>query len=83
MMTDKLSVQMSLSPEEYGALIACVGHAAEKLAPGQNREFLNDLEDALRDAQRKFLGPMGIADGMRLTRAIQASERQIKQWLPR
>ena len=82
-MSERIAVELEMSPEQYGALLACVDHAAEQVEPDEEQTFLRDLSDSLRDAQRKVLGPMGIQDGITLTRAIQASERAVSLWLPR
>ena len=82
-MADALNFQLSLTPEEFGALAAAVSFAADAAASSQERAWLDAAESRLRSAMRQTLGPMSVSTGMQLTRAIQATERAVNEALSR
>lgn len=82
-MPETIKAEIDLTPDQYGAIIACVSHVADAVPTGDQATFLHDIADLLRDAQRNFLGPMPIQEGVALTRTIQASEREVALWLQR
>ncbi len=80
-MADKLNIEIRLTPEEFGALLGCVGGATTKVDDPAQRQALLDLGDALRDTQRSVLSPMSVKDGMGLVREIQDSENAMMSML--
>ena len=72
---EQVKVALSLSPEEFGILLGCVGSAAERSTEMDRRVHFMELADSLRDAQRDMLGPMSVAEGMGVVREIQDTEQ--------
>ena len=73
---EQVRVTLSLSPEEFGTLLGCVGSAAERAMETNHRIAFMELADRLRDAQREMLGPMSVAEGMGIVREIQDMEKE-------
>ncbi len=72
---EQVMVNLSLSIEEFGTILGCLSSAAERAVAGQQRVAYVELADQLRDAQRDMLGPMSVAEGMGIVRAIQDFEK--------
>ncbi len=72
---EKVMVNLSLSIEEFGTILGCLGAAAERAVADQLRVAYVELADKLRDAQRDMLGPMSVAEGMSIVREIQDLEK--------
>ena len=71
---EDVRVTLSLSPEDFGTVLGCVGLAAERSIETSSRIKYMELADKLRDAQREMLGPMSVAEGMGIVREIQDTE---------
>ena len=80
-MADKLTIEIQLTPEEFGALLGCVGVATMKVDDPAQRRALYDLGDTLRDTQRTVLSPMTIKVGMGVVQEIQDSENAMLSML--
>ena len=82
-MSDTISFTLEFTPEEYGALMACLEYGAEAVQSIPERLLLANLEDKMRNAQRQGFAQMTISSGMQFTRSSQSTEATVKGILQR
>ncbi len=70
-----VTLTMTLTPEEVGTLLGCLGFAAERSTADDRQVIYMELADRMRDAQRDMLGPMSVAEGMAVVREVQDIEK--------
>ncbi len=70
-----VTLTITLTPEEVGTLLGCLGFAAERSTVDDRQVIYMELADRMRDAQRDMLGPMSVAEGMAVVREVQDIEK--------